>query len=55
MSFVKRAGDIFENNLIGGNLISEYDTYADDAAAGSGGLVSGEKYITATGELRIKL
>lgn len=30
-------------------------TYPDDAAAGSGGLVSGDMYKTATGELRIKL
>jgi hypothetical protein len=30
-------------------------TYADDAAAGTGGLVSGDIYKTATGELRIKL
>lgn len=29
--------------------------YADDAAAGVGGLVAGEVYATATGELRIKL
>ena len=30
-------------------------TYVDDAAAGTGGLVSGDCYKTATGELRIKL
>jgi hypothetical protein len=30
-------------------------THADDAAAGSAGLISGELYKTATGELRIKL
>lgn len=30
-------------------------TYADDAAAGAGGLTSGDVYKTATGELRIKL
>ncbi|WGH74585.1 hypothetical protein P8625_10840 [Tenacibaculum tangerinum] len=30
-------------------------TYADDTAAGTGGLVVGEVYKTATGELRIKL
>jgi len=30
-------------------------TYADDAAAGTGGLTAGELYKTATGELRIKL
>lgn len=30
-------------------------TYADDAAAGTGGLVAGDIYKTATGELRIKL
>ena len=30
-------------------------TYADDAAAGTGGLVAGDVYKTSTGELRIKL
>jgi len=30
-------------------------TYADDAAAGSGGLLTGDVYKTVTGELRIKL
>lgn len=30
-------------------------TYADDAAAGTGGLTAGQIYSTATGELRIKL
>jgi len=30
-------------------------TYADDSAAGTGGLVAGDVYKTATGELRIKL
>lgn len=30
-------------------------TYADDAAAGTGGLVAGDVYKTLTGELRIKL
>jgi hypothetical protein len=30
-------------------------TYADDASAGTGGLVAGDVYKTATGELRIKL
>lgn len=30
-------------------------TYADDAAAGTGGLVTGDIYKTSTGELRIKL
>ena len=30
-------------------------TYADDSAAGTGGLVQGDIYLTATGELRIKL
>lgn len=30
-------------------------TYADDATAGTGGLVAGDVYKTATGELRIKL
>ena len=35
--------------------LNALDVYADDAAAGSGGLTSGEMYKTATGELRIKL
>jgi len=30
-------------------------TYADDSSAGTGGLVAGDLYKTATGELRIKL
>ena len=30
-------------------------TYADDTAAGTGGLVAGDVYKTSTGELRIKL
>jgi hypothetical protein len=30
-------------------------TYADDAAAGTGGLVTGDVYKTSTGELRIKV
>lgn len=30
-------------------------TYADDAAAGAGGLAAGRLYKTATGEIRIKL
>jgi hypothetical protein len=34
---------------------SSLPTYADDTAAGSGGLVAGDLYRTSTGELRIKL
>lgn len=36
------------------NLVN-LGTYADDTAAGSGGLVAGDVYKTSTGELRIKL
>lgn len=35
--------------------LTSIDTYVDDAAAGVGGLISGDVYKTATGELRIKL
>lgn len=35
--------------------LTSLPTYADDTAAGSGGLVQGDVYQTATGELRIKL
>jgi len=35
--------------------ISDLQTFADDAAAGSGGLVQGDLYQTASGEIRIKL
>lgn len=41
----------FSGNLNAASL----PTYADDTAAGSGGLVAGDIYKTATGELRIKL
>jgi len=34
---------------------SNVSTYADDTAAGTGGLVAGDVYKTSTGELRIKL
>lgn len=34
--------------------LSGVPTYADDAAAGAGGLTAGQVYQTATGELRIK-
>lgn len=34
--------------------LSGIPTYADDAAAGTGGLTEGQIYQTATGELRIK-
>lgn len=39
----------------GGTSIPSLPTYADDAAAGTGGLVADDIYKTATGELRIKL
>lgn len=35
--------------------LSTLATYADDAAAGVGGLTVGQLYKTATGELRVKL
>jgi hypothetical protein len=35
--------------------LSSLPTYADDTAAGAGGLVQGDMYITATGEIRMKL
>lgn len=35
--------------------VTSLSTYADDTAAGTGGLVSGDVYKTTTGELRIKL
>jgi hypothetical protein len=35
--------------------LTSIPTYTDDASAGTGGLVSGDVYKTATGELRIKL
>ena len=35
--------------------IPNLPTYADDAAAGTGGLAAGDVYKTSTGELRIKL
>ena len=44
-------GDTKANTI---NLTS-LPTYADDATAGSGGLVQGDVYQTATGELRVKL
>ena len=37
------------------NIMVLLPTYADDAAAGSGGLITGQLYKTATGEVRIKL
>lgn len=37
-----------------GKIIPTLDTYADDAAAGVGGLTAGMLYKTATGEVRIK-
>jgi hypothetical protein len=43
---LKHTGVLNLNNL---------PTYADEAAAGAGGLVQGDMYKTATGELRIKL
>lgn len=44
------------NNLFAGTLrLTGLPTYADEAAATTGGLVTGDIYKTATGELRIKL
>lgn len=44
------------NSFFSGNLnAASLPTYADDAAAGVGGLVAGDIYKTATGELRVKL
>ena len=43
---VRKSGVIEAKNL---------PSYADDAAAGTGGLISGQVYKTSTGELRIKL
>lgn len=37
------------------SVIVELPTYADDATAGAGGLVAGQLYKTASGEVRIKL
>ncbi len=45
-------------NYFGGNMrlnVASVPTYADDTAAGVGGLVSGDLYKKATGELMIKL
>lgn len=59
--------DNFESNTTGEKLqvngkvkasdlrLTTLPTYADDTAAGVGGLVAGDVYKTATGELRIKL
>ena len=45
-----------DNNLVINALnISNCPTYADDTSADTGGLVTGDVYKTATGELRIKL
>jgi hypothetical protein len=38
-----------------GRVNMDNPTYADDSAAGTGGLVAGDVYQTSTGELRIKL
>lgn len=38
-----------------GRVNMDNPTYADDSAAGTGGLVTGDVYQTSTGELRIKL
>jgi len=48
-----RAGDVFRNNNINGKRISKWKIFLDNAAAITGGLVSGEEYITATGEKRV--
>ena len=48
--------DISSTATLGGEVIlSGLPEYANDAAAGSGGLTSGDVYRTSTGELRIKL
>lgn len=35
--------------------LNSLPTYADDAAAGTGGLVTGQFYMTATGQVMVKL
>jgi hypothetical protein len=56
-NFLEFAGvnDGFNGTINIFDLFRELDTYADDTAAGVGGLVQGDIYQTATGELRIKL
>ena len=49
------AGATFTGPVTGTTLNLTLDEYADDAAAGVGGLVEGDLYRTATGEVRIKL
>ena len=49
------AGATFTGPVIGTTLNLTLAEYADDAAAGVGGLVEGDLYRTATGEVRIKL
>lgn len=49
------ATDRLTINTVGIVNVVNAPTYADDTAAGTGGLVAGDIYKTATGELRIKL
>jgi hypothetical protein len=58
LSISNDPGTSTQHLLIRGNGVMNYalcPTYADDTAAGSGGLVAGDIYKTSTGELRIKL
>jgi len=48
--------DVIGDTKLSGQLnLVGLSTYADDSAAGTGGLVAGDVYKTSTGELRIKL
>lgn len=47
------ANDIVEDNIIDGKSKSVYPVYADNAAAITGGLETGQKYITATGDFKV--
>lgn len=49
------AGDWSPGQVFGLDILPNIPTFANDAAAGTGGLVQGTVYKTATGELRIKL
>jgi hypothetical protein len=49
------AGANYAVKVTNGKTGIQAPTFADDAAAGTGGLVAGDIYKTATGELRIKL
>jgi hypothetical protein len=43
------------NRVLRGVSLANLPTYADDAAAGAGGLVSGQVYKTAAGAVIVKL